>query len=403
MNMDQDKQMLMVKDNVENQFRPSAMQNAENQVVLNASQNVGNQNGLSVVSKTTNQNGNGNVVTELAEGNGNGINGRSAEVHHSENCYDNDMFNMFTQEEKYTELIEPIPEPHQVSGQNDTTRGTSANTKFSEQSILGKPPSSSHKLYAVTPLPKSTVFPKVGEMNALSNQVTSTSVPSSQEPNVMKNDNVISSRIFRMNPFKASRVENFVPNKHVKPSVRTKPITVSQPHVITKNDVNSKTNGFSPKDVKSTTRTRRPQPRNNPKNDKGWKVYSVICSTNYSNGENQVVSKSSAVADASDKRQQQHDSTSSTLTLATTISVDGNFEFKNWRDLPRNTSLDRVEVLGMIEKRSKVRKGIVPTEMELVLEQTQQVVNVSDGWKIVCSGITKTWMVRSCEVRGTSC
>nr|GEZ86387.1 hypothetical protein [Tanacetum cinerariifolium] len=71
---------------------------------------------------------------------------------------------------------------------------------------------------------------------------------------------------------KDSRVNNFVPNKHVKASVRTKPITVSQPHVITKNDVNSKTNGFSHKDVKSTTRTRRPQPRNNPKNDKNANV-----------------------------------------------------------------------------------------------------------------------------------
>ncbi|GKC68337.1 hypothetical protein Tco_1100935, partial [Tanacetum coccineum] len=38
--------------------------------------------------------------------------------------------------------------------------------------------------------------------------------------------------------------------------------------VITKNDVNSKTNGFSPKDIESTTRTRRPQPRNNPKSYK---------------------------------------------------------------------------------------------------------------------------------------
>ncbi|GJR28528.1 hypothetical protein Tco_1104760 [Tanacetum coccineum] len=47
-----------------------------------------------------------------------------------------------------------------------------------------------------------------------------------------------------------------------------------------------------------------------------------------SNGENQVVSKSSAVttADASDKCQQQQDSTSSTSTLATTISADGNFD-----------------------------------------------------------------------------
>ncbi|GJZ53158.1 hypothetical protein Tco_0608043 [Tanacetum coccineum] len=48
----------------------------------------------------------------------------------------------------------------------------------------------------------------------------------------------------------------------------------------------------------------------------------------YFNGENLVVSKSSAVtsADASDKRQQQLDSISSTSTLATTITADGNFD-----------------------------------------------------------------------------
>nr|GEX21828.1 hypothetical protein [Tanacetum cinerariifolium] len=40
----------------------------------------------------------------------------SAEVH--ENCNDNEIFNMFTQEEQYTELLEPIPESHQVP-QND--------------------------------------------------------------------------------------------------------------------------------------------------------------------------------------------------------------------------------------------------------------------------------------------
>ncbi|GJU01220.1 hypothetical protein Tco_1111558 [Tanacetum coccineum] len=53
----------------------------------------------------------------------------------------------------------------------------------------------------------------------------------------------------------------------------------------------------------------------------------------YFNGENQVVSKSSAVttANASDKRQQQPDSTSSTSTLATTVIVDGNFDVERDR------------------------------------------------------------------------
>ncbi|GJS32472.1 integrase, catalytic region, zinc finger, CCHC-type containing protein [Tanacetum coccineum] len=151
MNMDQDRQMLMVEDNVGNQ--------------------------LSVDPGIANQYGIGNVVTARAEENGNGINGnqircyncrgvdhyasnctvkprkrdvvylqkqlqiaqkeeagiqltfeefdfmaaadRSAKVHLSENCYDNAIFNMFTQKKQYTELLKPIPEPHQVQ-QNDS-------------------------------------------------------------------------------------------------------------------------------------------------------------------------------------------------------------------------------------------------------------------------------------------
>nr|GFD26256.1 hypothetical protein [Tanacetum cinerariifolium] len=41
-----------------------------------------------------------------------------AEVHEYGNCYNNEIFNMFTQEEQYTELLEPIPESRQVP-QND--------------------------------------------------------------------------------------------------------------------------------------------------------------------------------------------------------------------------------------------------------------------------------------------
>ncbi|GKE81474.1 hypothetical protein Tco_1551474 [Tanacetum coccineum] len=38
----------------------------------------------------------------------------SAEVQLYENCYDNEIFNMFTLEEQYTDLLKLIPEPHQV-------------------------------------------------------------------------------------------------------------------------------------------------------------------------------------------------------------------------------------------------------------------------------------------------
>nr|GEW95553.1 hypothetical protein [Tanacetum cinerariifolium] len=110
-------------------------------------------------------------------------------------------------------------------------------------------------------------LPKIDESHALSKPVTSNLVPTPRESIVMNNERVIAPGIFRINSFKASRIDNFVPNKYVKASAKTKPITVSQPHVITKKDINYNTNGFSPKDVESTTRTRRPHLRNNLKND----------------------------------------------------------------------------------------------------------------------------------------
>ncbi|GKB83746.1 hypothetical protein Tco_0950641 [Tanacetum coccineum] len=70
-------------------------------------------------------------------------------------------------------------------------------------------------------------LPKIDKTHALSKPVTSNSVPTPQESKVVKNDNVIAPGMFRINPFKASKIDNFVSNKHVKASVRTKPITVS--------------------------------------------------------------------------------------------------------------------------------------------------------------------------------
>nr|GEW15379.1 retrovirus-related Pol polyprotein from transposon TNT 1-94 [Tanacetum cinerariifolium] len=270
----------------------------------------------------------------------------SADVHDYENCDDNEIFNMFTQEEQYTEILEPIPEPHQVpqndnsiisedssaeqSGetveqhpvnfeetralydslyhnlaievekvnsklesknvelefqvlnyarenahlkatyknlfdsisvsrtqtktiiasfqnklqstiyknaklrtqlfkkvfdQKDNTHDTRANTKFVKQPIVEN-------------------LPKVGETHALSKPVTLNSVSTPQESKGMNIDKVIAPGMFRINPFKTSREEKHVPNT-VRASNRTKPITVSQPPVFTKKDVNFDLNGLS--------------------------------------------------------------------------------------------------------------------------------------------------------------
>nr|GFC04196.1 hypothetical protein [Tanacetum cinerariifolium] len=134
-----------------------------------------------------------------------------------------------------------------VSDQKDNTQDTSANIKFAKQPIVEN-------------------LSKVGKTNALSNPVTSNSVSTPQESKGVNNDKVIAPGMFRINPSKTFREANKVPNT-VRASARTKPITVSQPHVITKKDVNSDLNGLS-STIVDNTKTRRPQPRSNTKHDR---------------------------------------------------------------------------------------------------------------------------------------
>nr|GFA26157.1 integrase, catalytic region, zinc finger, CCHC-type, peptidase aspartic, catalytic [Tanacetum cinerariifolium] len=129
----------------------------------------------------------------------------------------------------------------------DNTCDTSANTKFAKQST-------------------EETIPKLDEIHALSKPVTSNSVSTPQESKGVNTDKVIALGMFRINPFKTSREEKHVPNT-VRASDRIKPITVSQPSVITKKDVNSDVNGLSSTGV-DNTKTRRPQPKSNTKNDK---------------------------------------------------------------------------------------------------------------------------------------
>nr|GEW29580.1 retrotransposon protein, putative, Ty1-copia subclass [Tanacetum cinerariifolium] len=107
----------------------------------------------------------------------------------------------------------------------DSISNTSENTKFAKQPIVEN-------------------LPKVSKTNALLNPVTSNSVSTPQEPKSVNNDKVISLGMFRINPSKTSREEKQVPNT-VSASARTNLITGSQPHVISKKDVNYDLNGLS--------------------------------------------------------------------------------------------------------------------------------------------------------------
>ncbi|GJX87516.1 hypothetical protein Tco_0339530 [Tanacetum coccineum] len=155
------------------------------------------------------------------------------------------------------------------------TKGTSVNTKFANQSNLKKLLLQPPRNHSVVRQPNAfqserpkRVPPKFVKSNDLSNPITSNSVPTTKESKVVENDKVIAPGMFRIDPHKASRQDKFVPINKVRASVRTNPITASQPHVITKKVINSGSNGFFFTGVDITTKTMRPQPRSNTKNDR---------------------------------------------------------------------------------------------------------------------------------------
>nr|GFC83594.1 hypothetical protein [Tanacetum cinerariifolium] len=114
------------------------------------------------------------------------------------------------------------------------------------------------------------MFPKIGESNALSKPVTSNSVSTPQVSKGVNNDKVIAPGMFRISPDKISRDAKKMPNT-VSASFRTKPITVSQPNVITQPIVENlpkigKTNALSKPVASNTDST--PQESKNVNNDK---------------------------------------------------------------------------------------------------------------------------------------
>nr|GFC81121.1 hypothetical protein [Tanacetum cinerariifolium] len=146
MNMGQDRQMQMVGGNGGNQLRQCAGQNAGNlagyndvignQVIQNVVQNPKKEEaGIQLQAEEYDLMADAADLDDIEEVNANCIlmanlqqastsgtqsdstpvydTDGSAEVH--KNYDDNEIFNMFTQEEQYTELLEPIPELHQVS------------------------------------------------------------------------------------------------------------------------------------------------------------------------------------------------------------------------------------------------------------------------------------------------
>ncbi|GJW81125.1 hypothetical protein Tco_0145100 [Tanacetum coccineum] len=159
--------------------------------------------------------------------------------------------------------------------------------------------------------------------------VTSNSVPSSRESTVVNNERVIAPGIFRINPFKANRYVNGMKSRKKNQSANVSKSANQKKH---------KAQVWKPKNIGSLIVI-----------ESMVELESIFghLFDELSNGENQVVSKSSDVTttDAFDKRQQQQDSTSSTSTLATAITADGNFDLDPVSDAMHNLLLSNSESL----------------------------------------------------------
>ncbi|GKA87558.1 hypothetical protein Tco_0809322 [Tanacetum coccineum] len=127
-----------------------------------------------------------------------------------------------------------------VSEQEDTTKGTSTNTKFANQSTERKPSLQPVRKNLVVRQPnafqserttssKNWVPQKVDETNDLSKPVTSNSVPTPQESKIVKHDNVIAPRMetdIQKKPKTTKQARDGMTK-----SIRSKSVKVkSQPH-----------------------------------------------------------------------------------------------------------------------------------------------------------------------------
>nr|GEV53858.1 hypothetical protein [Tanacetum cinerariifolium] len=247
-----------------NQFRRYAGQNVGNQVIQNLGiQNVGDHNGIIVVPDIANQNGNGNVVAAWAKGNANRNNGNQIRCY---NCRGlghlaRNYTRILMRLKAYNDMQQKI---ERLQAQLVDQKGKNKETVCVSNTLNPL----SQKLENENVELEFQVPQKVDKTNDLSNPVTSNSVPTTKESKVIENDKVIASGMFMINPIKNSREVKSVPNKPINASVWTNLITDPQPHIITKKVVNSDSHGFSSTGIDITTKTRRPQPRSNTKNNR---------------------------------------------------------------------------------------------------------------------------------------
>ncbi|GJV91623.1 hypothetical protein Tco_1539436 [Tanacetum coccineum] len=126
----------------------------------------------------------------------------SVEVHEYDNCYNNEIFNMFTQEEQYIELLEPIPEPHQIQ-QNDNDVISAVSNVEQDGGIIEEHPSIVEETYAYFESLYNNLAIKVEKVNTVNSKMKETNADLTTELTRYKNQK----KCFDINQEKYNKLE----------------------------------------------------------------------------------------------------------------------------------------------------------------------------------------------------
>nr|GEV12112.1 retrovirus-related Pol polyprotein from transposon TNT 1-94 [Tanacetum cinerariifolium] len=170
----------------------------------------------------------------------------SAEVHNYENCYDNEIFNMFTQEEQYTELLEPIPEPHQVPLNDNIVISEDSSVEQSGGTVEQHPANVEETRVLYDSLYNNLAI-KVEKANTVNRKLKETNAELTTELAIYKNQE----KCFKISQEKYEKLERCY-----------------QKSVYQEQCLSKKINALHLSSGVDNTKTKRPQSRSNTKNDR---------------------------------------------------------------------------------------------------------------------------------------
>nr|GEV37346.1 retrovirus-related Pol polyprotein from transposon TNT 1-94 [Tanacetum cinerariifolium] len=184
----------------------------------------------------------------------------SLEVHYYDNCYNNYIINMFTQEDRSTELLDPIFEPHQVQ-QNNSNVISEVSSMEQGEGIVDQHPANVEETQAYFESLYNNLAIEVEKVNSTNRKMKETNADLTTELAKYKNQE----KCFELIKKNMTNLKGLP--KIDKTRALSKPVTLNSEPTPQESKVVKNDNMIAP-GVENTAKTRRPQPRSNTTNDR---------------------------------------------------------------------------------------------------------------------------------------